>query len=150
MVSPGVTASHGPSHAAAALILPDAIVVAPAGGCASPVVLGTSVPACATPSLPISGLGANGSFRSPNHRRKRRNVEVTSTLPGAAPPTPRAATPGCKAVAAVAAPEVRACKNCGTDHTPFWRKDKVDGRPLCNACGLYLAKNDAHRPRNLW
>lgn len=42
------------------------------------------------------------------------------------------------------------CKNCGTKATPFWRKDKSDGKPLCNACGLYHAKNDAPRPKMLW
>lgn len=42
------------------------------------------------------------------------------------------------------------CKNCGTKATPFWRKDKNDGRPLCNACGLYYSKNDAMRPKLLW
>eukprot|EP00210_Caulerpa_lentillifera_P000706 g683.t1 len=44
----------------------------------------------------------------------------------------------------------RVCKNCGTNATPFWRKDKQDGLPLCNACGLYLSKNDAPRPKVLW
>jgi hypothetical protein len=42
------------------------------------------------------------------------------------------------------------CKNCGTKTTPFWRKDKHDGKPLCNACGLYFSKNDAPRPKSLW
>lgn len=46
--------------------------------------------------------------------------------------------------------EERVCKNCGTHSTPFWRKDKHDGLPLCNACGLYLSKNDAPRPKVLW
>ncbi|GMH44782.1 hypothetical protein BSKO_12734 [Bryopsis sp. KO-2023] len=46
--------------------------------------------------------------------------------------------------------EERVCKNCGTRSTPFWRKNKQDGLPLCNACGLYLAKNDAPRPKVLW
>jgi GATA zinc finger len=42
------------------------------------------------------------------------------------------------------------CKNCGTDCTPFWRKDKHDQQPLCNACGLYAAKNGSMRPASLW
>ena len=46
--------------------------------------------------------------------------------------------------------ESKACSNCATSNTPFWRKDKNGGQPLCNACGLYLAKNDAHRPKLLW
>eukprot|EP01025_Chloroclados_australasicus_P031929 TRINITY_DN3233_c0_g1_i1.p2 TRINITY_DN3233_c0_g1~~TRINITY_DN3233_c0_g1_i1.p2 ORF type:complete len:543 (-),score=104.45 TRINITY_DN3233_c0_g1_i1:379-2007(-) len=46
--------------------------------------------------------------------------------------------------------EDKVCSNCGTRKTPFWRKDKVEGQPLCNACGLYFSKNDAPRPANLW
>lgn len=46
--------------------------------------------------------------------------------------------------------ENKVCKNCGTTDTPFWRKDKKSGLPLCNACGLYFAKNDADRPSSLW
>lgn len=46
--------------------------------------------------------------------------------------------------------EQKVCKNCGTKSTPFWRKDKHDGRPLCNACGLYFSKNDMPRPKILW
>lgn len=50
----------------------------------------------------------------------------------------------------VIANALQICKNCGTRNTPFWRKDKNDGRPLCNACGLYFAKNDMQRPKVLW
>lgn len=46
--------------------------------------------------------------------------------------------------------ETKVCNNCGTSDTPFWRKEKVGGMPLCNACGLYSAKNDAPRPKLLW
>jgi len=46
--------------------------------------------------------------------------------------------------------EVKVCNNCGTTDTPFWRKEKTGGMPLCNACGLYHAKNDAPRPKLLW
>eukprot|EP00798_Chlamydomonas_sp_ICE-L_P029360 gene29360-12445_t len=46
--------------------------------------------------------------------------------------------------------DAKVCKNCGTQATPFWRKDKNDGQPLCNACGLYASKNDAPRPKVLW
>ena len=44
----------------------------------------------------------------------------------------------------------KVCCNCGTTSTPFWRKDKNGMGALCNACGLYSAKNDAHRPKLLW
>jgi hypothetical protein len=40
--------------------------------------------------------------------------------------------------------------NCHTSTTPFWRKEKNGRGSLCNACGLYYAKNEAHRPKMLW
>lgn len=46
--------------------------------------------------------------------------------------------------------ESRQCCNCGVTNTPFWRKDRQSGLPLCNACGLYAAKNDHPRPARLW
>ena len=46
--------------------------------------------------------------------------------------------------------ERRVCVNCKSTETPFWRKGKDGVGSLCNACGLYLAKNDAHRPPLLW
>ena len=42
------------------------------------------------------------------------------------------------------------CANCGTTTSPFWRKDRRGSGALCNACGLYYAKNESHRPRLLW
>ena len=44
----------------------------------------------------------------------------------------------------------RLCCNCGITNTPFWRKDRHSGLPLCNACGLYASKNDHPRPSRLW
>ena len=46
--------------------------------------------------------------------------------------------------------EQRVCINCKSTETPFWRKCKDGVGSLCNACGLYLAKNDAPRPALLW
>lgn len=46
--------------------------------------------------------------------------------------------------------EAKVCVNCHTSTTPFWRKEKHGKGSLCNACGLYYAKNEAHRPKMLW
>jgi len=46
--------------------------------------------------------------------------------------------------------ELKVCVNCGVSRTPFWRKERSGVGSLCNACGLYLAKNDAPRPKMLW
>ena len=37
------------------------------------------------------------------------------------------------------------CTNCQTSSTSTWRKDG-EGRPLCNACGLYFRIHKIHRP----
>lgn len=37
------------------------------------------------------------------------------------------------------------CSNCGTSHTPLWRR-APDGSINCNACGLYLKARNTARP----
>ncbi|KAK9463344.1 uncharacterized protein V1516DRAFT_667513 [Lipomyces oligophaga] len=40
------------------------------------------------------------------------------------------------------------CSNCGTTHTPLWRR-APDGTTICNACGLYLKARHTSRPVHL-
>ncbi|OZJ06473.1 hypothetical protein BZG36_00535 [Bifiguratus adelaidae] len=40
------------------------------------------------------------------------------------------------------------CSNCHTTTTPLWRRDP-EGRPLCNACGLFYKLHGVTRPASL-
>ncbi|GAA5925503.1 GATA-type transcription factor [Sporobolomyces koalae] len=40
------------------------------------------------------------------------------------------------------------CLNCSTTNTPLWRRD-ADGKPLCNACGLFRNLHGVDRPAGL-
>ncbi|KAL8831158.1 MAG: hypothetical protein Q9170_005418 [Blastenia crenularia] len=40
------------------------------------------------------------------------------------------------------------CTNCGTTHTPLWRRSPT-GSTICNACGLYLKARNTPRPTNV-
>jgi len=44
----------------------------------------------------------------------------------------------------------RVCVNCQCTSSPFWRKERNGEGSLCNACGLYFAKNNSPRPVGLW
>ncbi|KAI8820702.1 uncharacterized protein EV422DRAFT_496566 [Fimicolochytrium jonesii] len=40
------------------------------------------------------------------------------------------------------------CANCDTTSTPLWRRD-AEGRPICNACGLYEKLHGGQRPASM-
>jgi len=57
---------------------------------------------------------------------------------------------GPKAPSSTVKGKERVCAHCGTSETPFWRRDNATDNYLCNACGLYLAKNHEPRPLNFF
>ena len=75
----------------------------------------------------------------------------TSLLSLSSPPPAHSVTPPVTqepimfTVTPVVTRPVVACTNCSTTATSTWRKDK-EGRPLCNACGLYLKVHGSARP----
>ncbi|KDE08866.1 hypothetical protein MVLG_00964 [Microbotryum lychnidis-dioicae p1A1 Lamole] len=91
------------------------------------------------------GLGASASR---THSRSN-TISVQTSIPEVRPLAPSlvgttSATPSADG----GDPEVVKCLNCQTTNTPLWRRD-ADGRPLCNACGLFRNLHGVDRPANL-
>ncbi|GAA5833468.1 hypothetical protein JCM9279_001534 [Rhodotorula babjevae] len=75
-----------------------------------------------------------------------RDLDVGTAPPPPPPPSTKGLAAGAKKVEADGSPT--RCLNCGTTNTPLWRRDG-EGRPLCNACGLFRNLHGVDRPANL-
>lgn len=45
--------------------------------------------------------------------------------------------------------KTKICSRCASTHSPIWRKHPVDGKQICNACGLFLKNHGSDRPSYL-
>ncbi|SCZ88686.1 BZ3500_MvSof-1268-A1-R1_Chr2-1g04571 [Microbotryum saponariae] len=107
----------------------------------SPILESISATSTKLPKVP-------GASASRTHSRSN-TISVQASIPEARPLAPSlvgttSATPSADGGDS----EVVKCLNCQTTNTPLWRRD-VDGRPLCNACGLFRNLHGVDRPANL-
>ncbi|KAJ2499549.1 Sodium- and chloride-dependent GABA transporter 1 [Coemansia sp. RSA 2052] len=123
-----------------------------------------------TPPLSSSGSGAGGSSPKRSKSASAKSAVVAS-LPsrGLAGPSPKAHVEGKLALTSLVADDTAkkaeetatgggngsscnvhssVCSNCSTTTTPLWRRDP-DGKPLCNACGLFYKLHGVTRPLSL-
>ncbi|KAJ2883181.1 Sodium- and chloride-dependent GABA transporter 1 [Coemansia asiatica] len=97
-----------------------------------------------------SGNGnGNGSRRPQSQSPTKRSKHM---LPGSPPPSsplaPQPPPPAAAAAAANNGGNPQMCSNCSTTTTPLWRRDP-EGKPLCNACGLFFKLHGVTRPLSL-
>ena len=86
------------------------------------------------------GGGAHGPTGKEQQQEKEVNEQAKRRRRGSGPKAPSSTVKG----------KERVCAHCGTSETPFWRRDNATDNYLCNACGLYLAKNHEPRPLNFF
>nr|GAT51304.1 GATA zinc finger domain-containing protein [Mycena chlorophos] len=79
-------------------------------------------------------------------------LQSTHTSPISAPTPLPAARQKARAHTARAADGTavkKECFHCHATSTPLWRREPINQRPLCNACGLYLQQRNKLRPQAL-
>jgi GATA-binding protein len=95
----------------------------------------------AVSSLPYA---RNPEAKGGERKSLSRNNSSAGTSGNAAPSGKKASrTSDAQSMANADPPTV--CSNCTTTKTPLWRRDP-DGKPLCNACGLFLKLHGTIRP----
>ena len=78
---------------------------------------------------------------------KSEDATIASETDSPVPPSPAPKPKKVKSARKTDSPAAgnRICDNCGTRHSPVWRKNHV-GTTLCNACGLFFLKHGTSRP----
>ncbi|KAH9449176.1 hypothetical protein Pst134EB_020009 [Puccinia striiformis f. sp. tritici] len=91
--------------------------------------------------ISFSGGRSNHTSSIGEARRRTKQLPYSSAEPASAN-NPATSSNG------QANPSTTQCLNCHTKETPLWRRDS-EGRPLCNACGLFVNLHGTPRPAAL-
>lgn len=94
------------------------------------------------------GISAKNSVAGMKANRKKSTVRKKSTTKGAKGRKSSASHPNVGGASKNGVSQEIFCTNCHTKTTPLWRRNP-EGKPLCNACGLFLKLHGVVRPLSL-
>jgi len=109
------------------------------------------IPFPALPANLINNPTSNSSADSSNKKLKMEAISPTAS-PATSPPSSSSSNSSLNSMTSfqkIDSEEYRygmSCFNCGASETPLWRRS-IDGKMLCNACGLYLKSHNQARPK---